>query len=194
VSAFVAPALRQEKRPCPETGPDDWAEAKSQVGQRAREEDMRSAGEPGSREEDTIPVRCRDTRSEGGGFGARLSDTLNMNSIHPVDNAMSDMSAMHSCTGLKKNVAPLEGRAEPHQLQERVPARRERSRSKGGGEAPAVLGGDIVRGSMPNNRAGDIQAMHATHAIWNGRFESAGHRRLRQSWWDQSQPRRLKNR
>ncbi len=101
---------------------------------------MRSAGEPGSREEDTIPVRCRDTGSEGGGFGARLSDALNMNSIDLVDNAMSDISAMQTRAGLKKNVAPLEGRAEPHQLQERIPARRERSRRKGGGEAPAVLG------------------------------------------------------
>lgn len=178
-NAGVSASLRfgragQEKRPCPKTGPDDWAEAKSQVGQRAREEDMRSAGEPGSREEDTIPVRCRDTRSEGGGFGARLSDTYNMNSIDPVDNAMSDMSAMHSCTGLKKNVAPLEGRAEPHQLQERVPARRERSRSKGGGEAPAVLGGDIVRGSMPNNRASDMEAMRAVHALWNRSVKSRG--------------------
>lgn len=102
---------------------------------------MRSAGEPGPREEDTIPVRCRDTESEGGGFGARLSDNANMNSIGSVDNAMSDMSAMQLLQGPKTNVTPLEGGAEPQILQEQVPARRERSRRKGGGEAPAVLGG-----------------------------------------------------
>ena len=38
-----ARAIGQKKRPQPKIGPDDWAEAKSKVGQRAREEDMRSA-------------------------------------------------------------------------------------------------------------------------------------------------------
>ena len=59
-----------EKKALSEDRAGDWAEAKSKVGQRAREEDMRSADEPGSREEDTIPVQCRDTGSEGGGYGA----------------------------------------------------------------------------------------------------------------------------
>ncbi len=44
----------QKKRPYPKIGPDDWAEAKSKVGQRAREEEMRSAMSFGSREEEMI--------------------------------------------------------------------------------------------------------------------------------------------
>ena len=63
---------------------------------------MRSANEPESREEDTIPVQCRDMMSEGGGYGTRLSDNGNMNSIGSVDNTESDMSAMQFRTGLKK--------------------------------------------------------------------------------------------
>ena len=100
---------RKKKGPCPKTGPDDRLGAKSKVGQRAREEDMRSAIEPESREEDTIPVRCRDTGSEGGGYGARLSDNPNMNSIAPVDNAMSDMSAMQSMQIAKSECGPARG-------------------------------------------------------------------------------------
>ena len=70
---------------------------------------MRSAGEPGSREEDTIPVQCRDTRSEGGGYGARLSDTTNMNSIGSVDNAGRYMPAMQMLQRLKKECGPARG-------------------------------------------------------------------------------------
>ena len=47
---------------------------------------MRSASGSGSREEDTTKIRCRDAGSEGGGFGARLSDVLNMNSTESVGN------------------------------------------------------------------------------------------------------------
>ena len=133
---------------------------------------MRSAGEPGSREEDTIPVRCRDTGSEGGGFGARLSDGFNMNSIWRVDNTMSDMSAMQMRTSLKMNVAPLEGRAEPHQLREQVPQGGNAAGRKGGGEAPAVLTGHIGRELLPNNRAADMEAMRSLHAIWNSSVKS----------------------
>jgi hypothetical protein len=60
---------------------------------------MRSTGEPLPREEDTAQVRCRDTGSEGGGFGARLSDVLYMNSTELVGNTGPDMSAMHNRTG-----------------------------------------------------------------------------------------------
>ena len=102
---------------------------------------MRSAGEPGSREEDTIPVRCRDTWSEGGGFGARLSDKPNMNSTGPVGNAMSDMSAMQSMQKGRRECGPARGESGATKLQERIPARRERRGRKGGGAAPAVLGG-----------------------------------------------------
>ncbi len=55
--------------------PDDWAEAKSKVGQRAREEDMRSAMSLGSREEDMIRgsvLRYGVRREEE--IGARLSN------------------------------------------------------------------------------------------------------------------------
>ena len=72
----VALAYGQKKRLQPKLEPDDRAEAKSKVGQRAREEDMRSAGEPGSREEDTIPVRCCDTGSEGRRRSERASATV----------------------------------------------------------------------------------------------------------------------
>lgn len=56
---------------------------------------MRSTVEPLPREEDTAQVRCRDTGSEGGGFGARLSDVLYMNSTELVGNTESYMPAMH---------------------------------------------------------------------------------------------------
>ncbi|MNL86029.1 hypothetical protein D3C87_2145620 [compost metagenome] len=42
-----------------------------------------------------------------------------------------------------------------------------------------MLGGDIVRGAMPNNRASDMEAMRDMHAIWNVRFESTSIGRLR---------------
>ena len=92
---------------------------------------MRSAGEPGSREEDTIPVRCRDTRPEGGGYGQRLSDGLNMNSIGSVDNTMSDMSAMQMLHMAKKECGPARGESGATSVREQVPARRERSGAQG---------------------------------------------------------------
>lgn len=60
---------------------------------------MRSTVEPLPREEDTAQVRCRDTGSEGGGFGARLSDVFYMNSTELVGNMEADMSAMHNRMG-----------------------------------------------------------------------------------------------
>jgi hypothetical protein len=116
-----------QKKALSEDRADDWAEAKSKVGQRAREEDMRSASEPGSREEDTIRVRCRDTGSEGGGYGARLSDSANMNSIELVDNTMSDMSAMQLMHGPVKKMWPRSRGERSHKVAETSPARRERS-------------------------------------------------------------------
>lgn len=74
---------------------------------------MRSAVEPWSREEDTTAVRCRDTGSEGGGFGARLSDRLNMYPTEPVDNMDAGMPAMRFLQGGERKMAPLEGRAKP---------------------------------------------------------------------------------
>jgi hypothetical protein len=155
-----------QKKALSEDRADDWAEAKSKVGQRAREEDMRSASEPGSREEDTIRVRCRDTGSEGGGYGARLSDSANMNSIELVDNTMSDMSAMQLMHGpVKKNVAPLEGRAEPQSCGNRFRKEGTQRGKGGGGEAPAVYGAHIEGVAVPNNAAGGIQAMRMMHAV-----------------------------
>ena len=63
---------------------------------------MRSAGEPGSREEETIPVRCRDTGSEGGGYEARLSDRLTMAGQEGASKREGDNAAMHSRGGRKR--------------------------------------------------------------------------------------------
>ena len=73
---------------------------------------MRSTVEPLPREEDTAQVRCRDTGSEGGEFGARLSDVFYMNSTELVGNMKADMSAMQKLQ-VKTKVASLEGRAKP---------------------------------------------------------------------------------
>jgi hypothetical protein len=114
----------------------------------------------------------RDTGSEGGGFGARLSDALNMNSTYSVGNTAADMSAMQSLHMMKKECGPARGESGATKLQEQVPARRERRRRKGGGEAPAVLTGDIGRELMPNNRACGMLAMRRMHAIWNSSAKS----------------------
>src|SRR5690606_34942245 len=132
---------KAKKRLQPKLEPDDRAEAKSKVGQRAREEDMRSAVEPGSREEDTIPVRCRDTGSEGGGYGARLSDNGNMNSIGSVDNTMTNMSAMQFRVGWIKMWPRSRGERSHISCRNEFPQGGNAAGRKGGGEAPAVLGG-----------------------------------------------------
>ncbi len=172
VSAAHRPPIGQEKRPCPGTGPDDWAEAKSKVGQRAREEDMRSAGEPGSREEDTIPVRCRDTRSEGGGYGARLSDSTNMNSIGPVDNTGRHMSAMQLSQRLKKECGPARGGSGATSVAGTSSRKEGTQQEQGRRRSACCAGGDIGRELPLNNRAGDMEAMREVHVIWNKRFES----------------------
>jgi hypothetical protein len=62
----------QKKRPYPKIGPDDWAEAKSKVGQRAREEDMRSASElwiKGGGDDPQLGVAIHDPKG-GGDRGA----------------------------------------------------------------------------------------------------------------------------
>ena len=85
-----------------------------------------------------ISVRCRDTGSEGGGYGARLSDNAYMNSTGLIDNAMSDMSAMQKRRGPETSVAPLEGRVEPQGCE--IGSRKEGTQqgAREGGEAPAV--------------------------------------------------------
>ena len=104
---------------------------------------LRSASEPGSREEDTIKARCRDTGSEGGGYGARLSDMALMYSIGSVDNQNSGMSAMRwmqaPASGQKK-VARLEGRARP-QIAGTNSRKEGTQQARGRRDAPAVLRG-----------------------------------------------------
>jgi hypothetical protein len=135
---------------------------------------MRSAGEPGSREEDTIEVRCRDTWFEGGGYEARLSNDINMNSIEPVDNMTGDMSAMQSMQRLKKECGPARGEsgatsdAGTNSRKEGTQQEQGRRRSARCAEA------DIGCTLLPNNRASDMEAMRMMHAIWNKRFESMG--------------------
>ena len=68
----------------------------------------------GSREEEMIlsPVsRCGVRREEE--IGARLSNGCYMNSTELIDNTIGNMPAMQIRVIWKKNVAPLEGRAEP---------------------------------------------------------------------------------
>jgi hypothetical protein len=133
---------------------------------------MRSASEPGSREEDTIPVRCRDTRSEGGGYGARLSDTLNMNSIDPVDNTGSDMSAMQSMQRLKKECGPARGESGATSVAGTSSRKEGTQQEQGRRRSARCAEADIGRALLPNNRASDIQAMRMMHVKWNKRFES----------------------
>ena len=76
----------------------------------------------GSREEEMIlsPVsRCGVRREEE--IGARLSNECYMNSTELIDNTMGDMPAMQIRAGWKKNVAPLEGRAEPQSCRNEFP-------------------------------------------------------------------------
>lgn len=100
---------------------------------------MRSTVEPLPREEDTAQVRCRDTGSEGGGYGARLSDMPYMNSTELVGNMLVDMSAMHirvgKCPG-KKQKWPRSRGERSHKGAGQNPARRERSSAQGRREAP----------------------------------------------------------
>lgn len=111
---------------------------------------MRSADEPGSREEDTIPVQCRDMMSEGGGYGTRLSDRCYMYSISSVDNTDNEHVSHAKLQGLEKNAAPLEGRAEPHGCGINS-ARRERSGVTREEENTRCVRGHIDVGCLANN-------------------------------------------
>ena len=107
--------MGQKKRLQPKLEPDDWAEAKSKVGQKAREEDMPSAMSVGSgrRKDPQLSVAIRGPREEE--FGARLSDRSFMNSTGLVGNWRADMSAMQFCRVLlEKEMASPEGRAKPY--------------------------------------------------------------------------------
>ena len=92
----------QKKRLQPKLEPDDWAEAKSKVGQRQGRRICHlplSIGS-GRRIDPQLGVAIRGPREEE--FGARLSDTPYMNSTNLVGNPVGDMSAMHFCNGAEK--------------------------------------------------------------------------------------------
>jgi len=87
----------KKKRLQPKLEPDDWAEAKSKVGQRQGRRICHlplSVGS-GRRIDPQLGVAIRGPREEE--FGARLSDTPYMNSTDLVGNMGTDMSAMHFC-------------------------------------------------------------------------------------------------
>ena len=126
---------------------------------------MRSAVEPGSREEDTIRssvLRYGVRREEE--IGARLSNECYMNSTELIDNTMGDMPAMQIRAGWKKNVAPLEGRAEPQSCRNQGSRKEGTQGAQGRRRRTAVMTGHIGRALLPNNRAGDMLAMHQMHA------------------------------
>lgn len=126
---------------------------------------MRSAGEPGSREEDTIRssvLRYGVRREEE--IGARLSNTRYMNSTELIDNTVSNMPAMQIRVNWKKNVAPLEGRAEPQSCRNRSSRKEGTQRAQGRRRRTAVMSGHISGERLPNNWAGDMLDMHLAHA------------------------------
>lgn len=89
--------IAQKKRLQPKLEPDDWAEAKSKVGQRQGRRICHlplSIGS-GRRIDPQLGVAIRGPREEE--FGARLSDTPYMYSTDLVGNTVTDMSAMHFC-------------------------------------------------------------------------------------------------
>ena len=127
---------------------------------------MRSAGEPGSREEDTIRssvLRYGVRREEE--IGARLSNTRYMNSTELIDNTVGNMPAMQIRVIWKKNVAPLEGRAEPQSCRNKSPRKEGTQRAQGRRRRAAVVRGHISGERLPNNWAGGMLGMRLAHAI-----------------------------
>ena len=91
---------RQKKRPHPEMGPDDRLSRSKSGAESKGGGECRSAMDLGSREEEMIlsPLsRCGVRREEE--IGARLSNTIYMNSTGLIDNPETDMSAMRFCGG-----------------------------------------------------------------------------------------------
>ena len=160
----------RKKRPHPRMGPDNRL-SRSKVGQRAREEDMRSAIEPGSREEDTIQIRCRDTEDRGRRI--RCSSQRQCEYARWEMNAqLTSLHASHAHTaGIcpareQKDMAPLEGRARPYGM--RGKPRKEGTQRKQGREAPAVSGR-----YKPEQRASQLGKGNASHARGAGEAKFA---------------------
>ena len=152
---------RPKKRPHPRMGPDDQL-SRSKVGQRAREEDMRSAIEPGSREEDTIQIRCRDTEDRG--------RRIRCSSQRQYEYAPSDMNAQltcwYVCHAHTAGICPARGQKRYGPARGESEAIRDaRQASQGGNaaeareEAPAVFGR-----YRPEQRASQLGRGNASHA------------------------------
>ena len=104
---------------------------------------MRSAGEPGSREEDTIPVQCRDTCSEGGGYGTRLSDVSVMNSTGLVGNTATGMSAMRRMQMAPNALWPRSRGERSHKVAGTSPHKEGTQGAQGREESARCADGDI---------------------------------------------------
>ena len=100
-------------------------------------------------------------------IGARLSNECYMNSTELIDNTMGDMPAMQIRAGWKKNVAPLEGRAEPQSCRNRSSRKEGTQRAQGRRRRTAVMSGHISGERLPNNWARDMLAMRQMHAAGN---------------------------
>ena len=96
-------------------------------------------------------------------IGARLSNECYMNSTELIDNTMGDMPAMQIRAGWKR-MWPRSRGERSHKVAGTNSRKEGTQGAQGRRRRTAVMTGHIGRALLPNNRAGDMLAMHQMHA------------------------------